>query len=310
MTENIPAKARIAAVFRERYQLATDAGEAYARLKAGAFQGVDARAYPTVGDWVEIIPNPLGDAWITAVAPRKSLFMRKLPGKSVGEQAVAANFDDVLIVTSLNQDFSGRRIERYVALAWQSGGTPVIVLTKRDLATAETAASYESAAQEAAPFVDVLTVSAHTGEGLDALRERLSQGQTAALLGSSGVGKSSLVNALLGCDRMHVAEIREDDARGRHTTTHRQLITLPTGACIIDTPGMRELGLWDANEGVAAAFDDIESLSALCRFSDCAHDAEPGCAVKQAIEEGALDAGRLRSYHKLQREAARRQKKQ
>lgn len=305
MTENMEAMTRVCAVHRERYAIRTGAGEeGYARLKAAAYRDAGARDYPTVGDFVRCLPSPLGDAWITGTMPRRSLFARHLPGKTIGEQAIAANFDEVFILASLNRDFNIRRIERYVSIAWQSGATPVVVLTKLDLAP--DTSGMVAQVQEAAPGVGVHAVSALTGEGMDALQGRLRPGMTVVLLGSSGVGKSSLVNALAGETVMDTGAVRADDARGRHTTTHRQLLVLPSGAEVIDTPGMRELGLWDAEEGVEAAFSDIDALAAGCRFSDCAHGAEPGCAVKAAIAEGRLEEGRLRSYHRLRREAARR----
>lgn len=297
---------RVTAVYGERYSVMTPEGELYARLKQSAFQSADTAALPTVGDYTLLIGNPSGDALIASVLPRKSLLARKMAGKTVQEQAIAANFDDVWIITSLNEEFSPRRIERYASLAWQSGGTPVVILTKLDLHPHAERALHE--AREAAPGAAVFAVSAHTGEGLCALAPRISDGRTLLLLGSSGVGKSSLINALAGSECMRVGEIREDDARGRHTTTRRQLITLPTGSHVIDTPGMREVGLWDAEEGLGEAFADIEALARGCRFSDCAHGPEPYCAVKRAVEEGALDAARLKNYLKLQKEAAQKRK--
>ncbi len=299
--------ARVTAVHRERYAVLTARGEGFARLKAAAYRDAGTRDLPTVGDYVDLIDNEQGDGLIVATHPRRSLFTRKLPGTSVREQAVAANFDEVFVLVSLNRDFSPRRIERYAALSWQSGATPVVVLTKRDLAGEISRQILEAAA--AAPGADVCAVSACTGEGLPALFARLSPGKTVALLGSSGVGKSTLVNALAGQCLMKTGDIREEDARGRHTTTARQLLTLPMGAHVIDTPGMRELGLWDAEEGLREAFDDIEALARSCRFYDCAHRTEPGCAVRGAMEAGELDEKRLQSYEKLRREAARRERR-
>lgn len=296
--------ARVTAVHRERYEVITEKGPMFARIKSVAFRDVEVSSYPTVGDTVHLLHNEQGDSLIVEVCPRKSMFIRKIAGKPVGEQAVAANFDEVFILASLNRDFNVRRIERYATLAWQSGGFPVVVLTKLDLV--DSALQQVHDAYAAAPGAEVYAVSAHTGEGMQELRERLKPGKTIVLLGSSGVGKSSLVNALAEETLMHVGDIREEDARGRHTTTHRQMLSLPCGVDIIDTPGMRELGLWDAEEGVKEAFDDIDTIAKSCRFSDCAHEAEPGCAVKRAIEEGTLDAARLKSFHKLKREAARR----
>ena len=304
----IEKTARVTAVHRERFSVAWETGVAYARVKMGAYKDADTLSYPTVGDLVTIRVNDQGDSLIVETQPRKSLFSRKIAGKVYGEQAVAANFDEVFILSSLNQDFSARRIERYAALAWQSGGVPVIVLTKKDLVESAAQQEYEAAA--AAPGTDVYTVSAKTGEGMEALRQRLGPGRAVVLLGSSGVGKSSLVNALAQEEIMETSGVREDDDRGRHTTTHRQLITLSSGAVVMDTPGMREIGLWNAEEGLREAFGDIDELARGCRFRDCAHMTEPGCAVKQAIEEGVLEEKRLKNYHKLQREAARRRKPQ
>ncbi|MDR0898292.1 MAG: ribosome small subunit-dependent GTPase A [Oscillospiraceae bacterium] len=306
MPSNEPLTARVIAQHRERYAVLVGGAERFARLKPGAYRDADARTYPTVGDFVTLFDNPFGDAQVLATHPRRSVFYRLLPGSRFGEQAVAANFDAVLLLTSLNRDFNPQRLARYAAQAWQSGAAPVVVLTKRDLLP-DCAAQIE-AARAAVPGADVFAISAQTGEGLPALSERLAGGQTAVLLGSSGVGKSSLLNALAGQEFMFTAAIREDDARGRHTTTHRQLVTLPGGLSIIDTPGMRALGLWDAEEGLSQAFEDIEALAAGCRFRDCKHQAEPGCAVKRAIDEGALDAKRLVNYQKLAREARTRRK--
>jgi ribosome biogenesis GTPase len=218
-------------------------------------------------------------------------------------QVIAANVDIVFIVASLNGDLNARRIERYLTTAWDSGACPVVVLTKADLC--------DDHARRAAEIgmialgVPVHVVSVITGQGMAAVSNSFAVGQTAALLGSSGVGKSSLVNGLAGTTLMATQAIREDDARGRHTTTHRQLILLPNGRLVLDTPGMRELGLWDVRTGVASTFADIEALAQLCRFTDCTHGSEPGCAVQVAIAGGSLDPGRLRSYAKLQRELAR-----
>jgi len=213
---------------------------------------------------------------------------------------VAANADVALLAASMNADLNARRLERYLATAWESGADPVIVLTKADMCLDAEARMIEIEA--VAMGVPVLAVSAVTGAGLDALRAHLKPGRTAVLIGSSGVGKSTLVNALAGREQMATQAIREDDARGRHTTSHRELVLLPSGALILDTPGMRELGLWDAGDGMSTAFADIEALAAQCRFHDCGHNAEPGCAIVAALATGELDAARWRAYGKLQRE--------
>jgi ribosome biogenesis GTPase len=259
--------------------------------------------YPVTGDWVAVAARPAeGSATIHHLLPRRTAFTRKAVGRG-GGQIVAANVDVALLVASLNQDLNARRIERYLVMAWESGASPAVVLTKADLCADREARKAEIEA--GAPGVPVHVVSAVTGEGLAALSASLPPGQTAALLGSSGVGKSSLVNALAGRAVMATQAIREHDARGRHTTTHRELVLLPSGRLVLDTPGMRELGLWEADAGVGTTFADIEALIAECRFRDCGHKSEPGCAVQSALAEGRLDAARWRSYGKLRREAIR-----
>jgi ribosome biogenesis GTPase len=240
-------------------------------------------------------------ATIHHLLPRRSAFVRKAIGG--GAQVVAANVDVAFLVASLNADLNPRRIERYLATAWESGASPVVVLTKADLC--DDCEAHKASIEAVALGVPVHVVSAVTGQGLADLSASFAPGQTAALLGSSGVGKSSLVNALAGSSLMVTQAIREEDARGRHTTTHRELVLLPGGRLMLDTPGMRELGLWDAEAGVATTFADVEALVAECRFRNCAHGAEPGCAVRAALVDGSLDEGRWRSYAKLQREAAR-----
>jgi len=300
------APARVTAVHRDRYEVVTEHGPRHARLKSGVYFGAGGTPadvdFPTVGDAVTLQLVPDGDSLITATLPRTSYFSRRDPDQGRGEQAVAANFDHCLIVASLNRDFNLRRIERYLAHAWDSGAVPVVVLTKADLV--DTADAQVRATLQIADFADVIAVSTVTGVGLDRLARHLRPGTTAVLLGSSGVGKSTLVNALAGAEVMATSAIREDDARGRHTTTHRQLLMLPSGALVIDTPGMRELGMWDAGEGLSRAFADVEDLLERgCRFSDCRHTSEPGCAVTEAIADGDLARARWDSYLKLQREA-------
>lgn len=301
MTENergIPA--RIVTVHKERYALICEYGETYARLKTKEYYG-GYEEFPTVGDFVMMDFVPSGDSRIFATLPRKTFFSRRDPTPGRGEQAVAANFDYVFIMQSLNQDFNERRLERYLTLAWQSGAVPVIVLTKADLT--EEYEPYIRIAERIAPDVCVHVVSSRNGFGLEELRAYLKPGNTIALLGSSGIGKSSLVNALAEEELMRVNGIREDDSKGRHTTTHRQLIMLKSGAMIIDTPGMRELGMWDVSEGLGEAFADVEQYIGRCKFSDCRHLSEPGCAIKEAIAAGELSKARWDSYCKLKREA-------
>jgi ribosome biogenesis GTPase len=294
--------ARIIVQQRSLYEIATDLGELTATLAGKLAYDAEDGAYPVTGDWVAVLARPAeGSATIQHVLPRSSSFVRRASGPGAARaQVVAANVDVALLAASLNADLNARRIERYLATAWESGAQPVIVLTKADMCADAT--TLLSEIEAVAMGVPVLPVSAVTGAGLDALRAYLTPGRTAVLLGSSGVGKSTLVNALAGRERMATQAIREDDARGRHTTTHRELVLLPSGALILDTPGMRELGLWDAGDGMSAAFADIEALAAHCRFHDCSHHTEPGCAIIEALDTGALDAARWKAYGKLQRE--------
>lgn len=299
--------ARIISIQKETYRLVSACGENNAKLKGSVFyQDNELKTYPAVGDFVLIKANEQGEDIIYRVLDRHSSFSRanpSLPTKLSGASAqiVAANFDYVFVMTSLNQDFNLRRLERYLAAAWQSGGTPVIILTKADLS-----GDYEekvALTKEIAPGVNIHAISCYTGLGLEALSHYLKPGKTLVFMGSSGIGKSSLVNALAGREVMKVNLIREDDSKGHHTTTHRQLFVLESGALIIDTPGMRELGIWSADEGVSEVFSDIEDLIASCRFHDCHHKTEPGCAVKKALADGTLSPARYQSYLKLEKEA-------
>ena len=292
--------ARVTSVHRERFGIAGDFGEGYARLKAKEYYAGE-EIFPTAGDFVRIDYIENGDSRILSTLPRKTVFTRREPGPIPREQAVAANFDYVFILQSLNHDFNPKRLERYLTLSWQSGATPVILLTKADLV--EDYWDYLTQVERVAAGVNTHVISAQTGQGLARLNAYLQPGKTVVFLGSSGVGKSSLVNALAGKEIMAVSEIREDDSKGRHTTTHRQLLLLPNGAMVIDTPGMRELGMWDVSEGLGDAFADVEAFLGKCRFSDCTHQREPGCAIRAAIDAGELDVSRWESYRKLQEEA-------
>jgi len=257
---------------------------------------------PTVGDWVAFSPSPhTGEARIEAVLPRRSQFRRRAAGSQVGAQVIAANVDTLFVATSLNGELNVRRLERYVAMAHDASVEPVVLLTKRDLVEDGEAIAANLAG---ALGVAAVALSSVTGEGVDALKTWYRAGRTLAIVGSSGVGKSTLLNRLAGQLLMITREIREDDSRGRHTTTHRELFRLPGGALMVDTPGMRELGLWDADDGVEAAFADIAEIAAGCHFADCRHDREPGCAVREAIADGRLDQRRLRSYRKLSAEVS------
>ncbi|HXV56424.1 MAG TPA: ribosome small subunit-dependent GTPase A [Gaiellaceae bacterium] len=295
------APARVGAQHRGAYAVYTAAGERPAepagRLRHEA-RGTD--ELPAVGDWVAVRDEPgAAAATIHAVLPRATSFSRRAAGREAVEQVVAANMDVVLLVTAFGRDLNLRRLERYLAAGWESGAEPVVVVNKLDLA--EDAAAELLEVEGVAFGVPVHAVSCVDGTGVEALGGLFAGNRTVALLGSSGVGKSSLVNRLLGRDAAAVQELR-GDGRGRHTTTHRELRPVPGGGAVLDTPGMRELGLWDADEGVGEAFDDVASLAERCRFSDCAHEAEPGCAVLAAVADGTLEPERLESWRKLSRE--------
>jgi ribosome biogenesis GTPase / thiamine phosphate phosphatase len=296
--------ARVLAQHRDRYVVGTEDGDLSAvqsgRSRIEAASRVD---LPAVGDWVAVRPVDAHLVVLRSILPRSSAFVRQIAGETSEAQVVAANIDVALIATSLNGDLNARRLERYVTLAWESGALPVVLLTKSDLASPDELAAARVSVGSVAPGVEIVALSTHDGSGLDALSRLLTPGVTAVLVGSSGVGKSTLVNALLGEARLETNEIRDDD-KGRHTTTHRELVRLGSGALLIDTPGMRELQLWSDGSGVAAAFADVESLAERCRFGDCVHETEPGCAVRDALTSGALDPQRFASYRALMREVA------
>jgi ribosome biogenesis GTPase len=301
--------ARVTAVHKECYNLITEYGECSAKLKSSIYFNNSTEEFPTTGDFVEIRYNTNGDSLILKTLKRKSKFARNdFSGhkagyvKTIKEQTVAANFDYVFIMQSLNHDLNPKRLERYLTQSWQSGAVPVVVLTKADLL--EDYSEYLALAKQTAIGVEVHVISAKTGYGIDGLTDYLKNGNTIVFLGSSGVGKSSLVNALAGKELMSVSMIREDDSKGRHTTTHRQLIRLDSGVMIIDTPGMRELGIWEVSEGLSESFSDVEQYLGQCKFSDCKHQKEPGCAIKTAIENGSITHERWESYLTLKREAA------
>ena len=294
------APARVGVEHRSAYVLYTDDGDLWAEL-AGRLRHAGSR--PTVGDWVAVRAESGGPAIVHAVLPRRTSFSRKTPWTEVAEQVVAANVDVVFVVTTLTDELSPRRLERYLTMAWESGAEPVIVLNKADLCSDP--APLVAEVEAVAIGVPLVLASAVTGEGIEELRGLIGFGRTAALLGSSGVGKSTLVNRLLGEERQETRELRADGKRGRHTTTRRELIPMPGGGLLLDTPGMRELQLWEASDGVDQAFRDVSDLAAECRFPDCAHRTEPGCAVRAALDVGELEPDRLESYRKLQRELAR-----
>ncbi|MDQ0900222.1 ribosome small subunit-dependent GTPase A [Paenibacillus sp. V4I7] len=295
---------RVSLEHKHMYRVQTEVGEALAEV-SGKMRHIALRRedYPAVGDWVVLsIREEEQRATIHAVLPRKSKFSRKVAGQVTEEQIVATNVDTVFLFTALNLDFNVRRIERYLVLAWESGANPVIVLSKADLCEDPEALAAEVAA--VAVGVPIHIISSAENRGLDELAAYISPGQTVALLGSSGVGKSTLVNRIYGKDILETGDIRSGDDKGKHTTTHRELITLPGGGILIDTPGMRELQLWDASEGLSTSFQDIEELAERCFFQDCKHENEPKCAVKEALDEGTLPVERFQSYVKLQKEIA------
>jgi ribosome biogenesis GTPase / thiamine phosphate phosphatase len=301
---------RVAIEFNQIFRIYVDDGEVDAvtagRLKHRARNRAE---LPAVGDWVVLRRrSDEGLAVIVAVLPRRSAFTRRAAGDVTGEQVVAANVDVVFVVMGLDQDFNLRRLERYLLMARESGASPVILLTKPDLSDDVEGRTREVA--QLAGDLPVYVVQPKKGEGIEHVRAHLAPGRTAALLGSSGVGKSTIINRLVGADVRRTREVRESDSRGRHTTTHRELVMVPGGGLVIDTPGMRELQLWDAAGAVRETFDEIETLAANCHFTDCRHRDEPRCAVKAAVAAGSVAPERLESYLKLQDELATLAKQQ
>lgn len=300
--------ARVAREDRGRYLLLGESGEQPGELAGRMRHEARTRAdLPAVGDWVAVRPGG-PPAVIAALLPRTSAFVRKVAGETTDEQIVAANVDTVLLVSGLDGDFNVRRIERFLTAAWESGAQPVVVLNKADVA--DDLETRVAEVEASAPGVAVVVLSALTHDGLASLAPWLAEGRTLALIGSSGVGKSTLANALLGEQRLATGAVRADDSRGRHTTTHRELFALPGGALLLDTPGMRELQLWADDSSLAGAFPDVEAFAVRCRFRDCAHDREPGCAVQAAVADGTLPGDRFESWRKLQRELRRLERRQ
>lgn len=295
---------RVVGEARGEYRVWADGAEYAAAGVSKLFGRAAGRGdLPAVGDWVALDLSDAAAPRVVALLPRATKFSRKAAGNRDDEQVVAANVDVAFISAGLDGDFNLRRLERYLAVAWESGATPVVLLTKCDLA--DDLAARVAEARRVAGRAAVIATSARTGEGVDAVRALLAPRVTVAFLGSSGVGKSTLANALLEREAQRTQDVREHDQRGRHTTTHRELFVLPSGALLIDTPGMRELQLWDVSRGLDAAFEDVAALVARCRFGDCGHNAEPGCAVREALAAGTLDADRYASWQKLTDEAER-----
>ena len=293
---------RICAEHKESYKLFSEFGELPATISGKFRNNSKTREdFPAVGDWVlfEYFENE-SKAIIREILSRKSKFSRKVAGKETQEQVIASNIDFAFIVCALNYDFNLRRIERYLSLVWQSGATPVVVLTKTDLCP--DVQDKISEVENIAFGVDIHAISNISTDGIETLQKYFTDNKTAVLLGSSGVGKSSLINNLAKEELMTVKELRTNLDKGRHTTTHKQMFILPTGGLIIDTPGIRELQLWAAEDGISQCFSDVEEIAKHCRFADCTHTNEPNCAVQKAIKDGLLDASRLENYLKVQKE--------
>jgi len=294
--------ARVAAAHKDAYVVWSAAGENFARLSGRLIRESQDESYPGVGDWVTLrtLPQEGETSTIERLLDRRTVFTRGAAGQQTRGQVIAANVDIVFVVSGLDDDYNIRRIERYLARIWASGARPMVILNKADVCDDLVARITE--VQSISPGLDVIATSAKRGEGLDSIVRYLGPGITGAFVGSSGAGKSTLVNSLLGEERFATSEVRADDSRGRHTTTHRQLVLLPSGGLLVDTPGMRELALYD-EEGLDMVFTDIEALAARCRFADCSHRGEPGCAVLDAVDRGEIPLERLDHYLKLQAEA-------
>jgi ribosome biogenesis GTPase / thiamine phosphate phosphatase len=301
---------RVAIEYRNTYLLYTEQGEQFAQVTGKLrHQATGIQDFPAVGDWVVVQPRATEQrATIQAILPRTSKFSRKVAGSTIEEQMIATNVDTVFLVSGLDGDLNLRRIERYLILAWESGATPVILLNKADLCP--NIEHHLTEVEAIAIGVPIIVLSAAHQQGLESLKPYLQPGQTIALLGSSGVGKSTITNQLKGEQVQAIQAVRQGDDRGKHTTTHRQLIPLPSGALIIDTPGMRELQIWSGTAGLPETFADIEALAQQCHFRNCQHEQEPGCAIQQALADRQLDPKRFYHYQKLQRELHHLNRKQ
>ena len=294
--------ARVISEHRSAYRVHTGEAEitakAAGRLYHAPFRQTE---LPAVGDWVVVDDvDSTGQATIRGVLPRNSTFSRKVAGKNSNEQVMATNLDTVWIVTAFGSDLNPARLERYIALVVESGADPVVIVAKADLEDFPEVSIINL--QDRIHDVPIYAVSTKANIGLENMNKYISPGQTIALLGSSGVGKSTLINHFVGHDLLHTASVREKDGKGRHTTTHRELILLPSGGCLIDTPGMRELQLWQRDDNLDKSFADIDEFAAECRFADCSHESEPGCAVKEAVARGDISEERINNYKKLKKE--------
>ncbi|MCR8629753.1 ribosome small subunit-dependent GTPase A [Paenibacillus radicis (ex Xue et al. 2023)] len=300
---------RVALEHKHLYRIYAEDGEWLGELSGKTrYEAVRREDYPAVGDWVRMTKlHGEQKAIIHGILERKSKFSRKAAGSTTEEQIVATNVDRVFLVMALNRDFNVRRLERYLLLGYESGAAPEIVLTKKDLCD-----DLETRLREVESIafgVPIYSVNSLADDGIEEIAASLRPGETIALLGSSGAGKSTLLNSLYGGQRQKTGGVRDGDDRGKHTTTHRELVVLPSGALIIDTPGMRELQLWEGSESIGAAFHDVEELAAGCRYSDCRHEQEPGCMIRSALADGTLSQERISSYYKLQKELAYNERK-
>ncbi len=302
--------ARVTGTWGDYYRVVGDEGEGLARKKSSAFFEKTNSLIPTTGDFVELKLNPNGESRILRTLERSNALLRQDPTRRHKSQVLAVNFDVIFVLMSLNQNFNLARVQRFVSLAKTATSNVVVLLTKRDLVSEEELESYLASVKTACSGVKIFAISSMTGEGLEQLNEFVEPKKTIVLIGSSGVGKSSLINALAGEEWMPTLEIRESDAKGRHTTTERELVMLPNGTMILDSPGLREVGLWEADSGVADTFGDIEEIAKGCKFSDCRHTNEPGCMVRAAVECGKLSQERLEAYKKLKNELQQKNAKE